>query len=210
MTTDSESEFAEKDSQVVQEKISKILEEDSPPEYKSEQLLPIVYDQLRAIAKQRLHAERADHTLQATALVHEAYCRLIGERKVPWGGPGHFYTAAAEAMRRVLLDHAKARSRKKRGGDRKRVPLNVVDLAQFEDLDEIVALENAFRRLEKENPEAAAVVNLRFYAGLSVKEIAQMLDLSPRSVDRRWMFARAWLFRVLNSESGLDDQIKEN
>ncbi|MCA9196739.1 MAG: sigma-70 family RNA polymerase sigma factor [Planctomycetales bacterium] len=180
-----------------QEQISKILTDASPDTHKAEQLLPIVYDQLRAIAKRRLQAERTDHTLQATALVHEAYCRLVGDRKIPWGGPGHFYAAAAEAMRRILLDHAKSRKRQKRGGERKKVPLNVVDLAACDNYEEIVALDDAYRRLEQQNPEAAAVVKLRFYGGLSVKEVADALDLSPRTVDRRWMFARAWLFKAM-------------
>ncbi|HEY6563574.1 MAG TPA: ECF-type sigma factor [Pirellulaceae bacterium] len=163
-----------------------------------EELMPLVYQQLRAVAEERLRAERPGHTLQATALVHEAFCRLAGERRIPWDGPGHFYVAAAEAMRRVLLDHAKARGRQKRGGGRKRIPLNVVDLATMDDPEEVMALEEAVRRLEKENAEAAAVVRLRFYAGLSVDETAKTLELSPRTVDRRWEFARAWLYRSLN------------
>lgn len=166
-----------------------------------DQLMPLVYQQLRAIAEERLKLERPGHTLQATALVHEAFCRLAGERRVPWDGPGHFYVAAAEAMRRVLLDHAKARGRQKRGGGRKRIPLNLVDLAEMDDPREVMALDDAIRRLEQENEEAAAVVRLRFYAGLSVDETAKTLDLSPRTVDRRWEFARAWLFRTLNSTS---------
>ncbi len=161
------------------------------------ELLPIVYEQLKAIARHRMAGERSGHTLQATALVHEAFVRLIGPRQKPWQGAGHFYTAAAEAMRRILLDHAKAKGRKKRGGGRQRELINVLDLADEENADSVVALDEALCRLEQENPEAVAVVRLRFYSGLSVDETADVLGLSPRTVDRRWKFARAWLFREL-------------
>ncbi|HUK64067.1 MAG TPA: sigma-70 family RNA polymerase sigma factor, partial [Dongiaceae bacterium] len=161
------------------------------------ELLPLVYEQLRAIAQQRMAGERRDHTLQATALVHEAYARLVGDEDVPWQGRGHFFAAAAEAMRRVLIEHARSRGRVKRGGEdgrpAKRVPLGVVDLAAAEDSDQIVMLDEAFRRLEGEDPEAAQVVRLRLYAGLSVEETAGALGVSPSTVDREWAFARAWL-----------------
>lgn len=161
------------------------------------ELLPLVYDQLRAIAQQRMSSENPGHTLQATALVHEAFLRLVGPRKIPWQNQAHFFVAAAEAMRRILLDHAKSKRRQKRGGAVRRVPLNVLDLANSENIDEIVALDDAVRRLEQQEPDAGSVVRLRFYAGLSVDEVAQVLGLSPRTVDRRWKFARAWLFREL-------------
>ena len=167
---------------------------------KAAELLTIVYDQLKAIARQRMASERAGHTLQATALVHEAFVKLIGPRQKPWQGAVHFYTAAAQAMRRILLDHAKSRGRIKRGGGRKRELINVLDLADDEHVGEIVALDEALCRLEKEDPESASVVRLRFYAGLSVDETAEALELSPRTVDRRWKFARAWLFRELDEE----------
>lgn len=162
------------------------------------ELVGEVYEQLRAIARQRMAGERADHTLQATALVHEVFCRLSQNRRVPFQNPGHFYVAAAEAMRRVLLDHAKAKGRQKRGGDKKRVPINVVDLADCGDPEDILALDEALCRLEECEPEAAAVVRLRFLAGLSVDETAETLGVSARTVDRRWKFARAWLFRELS------------
>ena len=162
------------------------------------ELVGEVYDQLRAIARQRMAGERSDHTLQATALVHEAFCRISQNRRVPFQNPGHFYVAAAEAMRRVLLDHAKSKGRQKRGGDRKRVPINVVDLADCGDAEDIMALDDAITRLEESEPEAAAVVRLRFLAGLSVDETAEALGVSARTVDRRWKFARAWLFRELS------------
>lgn len=162
------------------------------------ELVGEVYEQLRAIARQRMAGERADHTLQATALVHEAFYRISQNRRVPFQNPGHFYVAAAEAMRRVLLDHAKSKGRQKRGGDRKRVPINVVDLADCGDPEDILALDEAMCRLKESDPEAAAVVELRFLAGLSVDETAESLGISARTVDRRWKFARAWLFRELS------------
>ena len=161
------------------------------------QLLPLVYDQLREIAQMRMRGEQPDHTLQATALVHEVCLRLLGERKVSWQNRGHFYATAAEAMRRVLIDHAKSKRRLKRGGDAKKMWLNVADLASQEDPENILALDEAIRRLELQNPEAAKVVELRFYAGLSIDDTAAAMDLSPRTVDRRWKFARAWLFQEL-------------
>lgn len=163
------------------------------------ELVGEVYDQLRAIARQRMAGERADHTLQATALVHEAFCRLSQNRQIPFQNPGHFYVAAAEAMRRVLLDHAKSKGRKKRGGDHKRAPINVVDLADCGESEDILALDEALCRLEQSDPQAAAVVRLRFFAGLSIDETAETLGVSARTVDRRWKFARAWLFRELSA-----------
>lgn len=165
------------------------------------ELLPLVYDQLRAVAQQRMASENPGHTLQATALVHEAFLRLAGPRELPWQNQAHFYAAAAEAMRRILVDHARSKKRVKRGGNAAKVILNVVDLATAENPEEILALDEALRRLEQEEPDTAQVVSLRFFAGLSVDETAKALDLSPRTVDRRWKFARAWLFRELNEES---------
>lgn len=160
-------------------------------------LLPLVYDQLRAVAQRALVAERPDHTLQATALVHEVYLRLVGDRSVPWSSKAHFYVAAAESMRRILIDHARSRGRVKRGGDRAKLSLNsVADLAAG-DSAEILGFEEVFQRLETEVPEAAAVVRLRFYAGLTIDQTAEALGVSSNTVDRRWAFARAWLFRAL-------------
>ena len=166
-----------------------------------DRLLPLVYDQLRAVAQQRMAGERAGHTLQATALVHEAFLRLVGPREIPWQSQAHFYAAAAESMRRILVDHARAKGRVKRGGKQQRVALNVLDLAQAENSEEILALDDAFGRLEQQEPEAAEVVRLRFFAGLSVDQTAEALGLSSRTIDRRWKFARAWLFRELQPDS---------
>ncbi len=170
------------------------------------QLLPLVYDQLRQAAQRQLVSERAGHTLSATALVHEAYMKLVGPREVPWANRGHFYVAAAEAMRRILLDHAKARGRDKRGGQdgvpRPQVDFaSVAELAASGDGEEIVSFDEALRRLESESAEAARVVQLRFFAGLSVEQTALALGVSDRTVNRLWTFARAWLHRAVR-ESG--------
>lgn len=166
------------------------------------QLLPLVYEQLRRAAQREMVGERAGHTLSATALVHEAYVKLIGPREVPWAGRSHFYVAAAEAMRRILLDHAKARGREKRGGQggvsRRVVDFaSVAELATAEDFREIVSFDQAIRRLEGESADAARVVQLRFFAGLSVEQTALALGVSDRTVNRLWTFARAWLHRAL-------------
>jgi RNA polymerase sigma factor (TIGR02999 family) len=182
-----------------------VVDATTPPEDSGQpasDLLPVVYAQLRALAQQRLAGERKGHTLTATALVHEAFLRLSAERRVPWTGVAHYYVAAAEAMRQILLDHARARGRIKRGGDRKREPVSVLDLAAEADPDDIVALDQLLHRLEGEHPAAAAVVRLRFYAGLTIDRAAEVLGRSPRQVDRLWAFARAWIYRELRPDEG--------
>ncbi len=166
----------------------------------SDQLLPLVYDQLRAIAQQRMNEERAGHTLQATALVHEAYLRLIGDEHVAWSDRSHFYAAAVEAMRRILIDHARRRGAVKRGGDWRRSAVNVASLALDENLDSFLALDEAIVRLEEQDRKAAQVVRLRFYAGLSIEDTARILEVSPRTVKREWTYARTWLLHHLDSE----------
>lgn len=160
-------------------------------------LLPLVYDQLRKAAQQRLAGEAAGQTLSATALVHEAYLKLIGPRKLPWAGRAHFYAAAAEAMRQILID--RARSRRRRG--EKPVPLNeigeVAALAEA-DPEKILAVEAAVARLEADDPDAAAIVRLRFFAGLSIDDTAKALGTSPRTAARLWAYARAALYRDLS------------
>lgn len=164
----------------------------------SERLLPLIYDQLRAIARQRMSTERSGHTLQATALVHEAYMRLMGGAEIAWANRAHFFHAAAEAMRRILVEHARQRSRLKRGGELRRTPLDRVDLAVEQNPDDLLALDAAICRLEERDPRAARIVKLRFFAGLSVEETAEALETSPRTVKREWAYARAWLFRELH------------
>ncbi len=166
----------------------------------SDQLLPLVYDQLRAIAQQRMNDERAGHTLQATALVHEAYMRLVGDQAVAWTCRAHFYTAAVEAMRRILIDHARRRGAVKRGGDWRRAALNVASLALDENLDSFLALDDAILRLGEQDGKAAQVVRLRFFAGLSIEDTARILDVSPRTVKREWTYARTWLLQYLDHE----------
>jgi RNA polymerase sigma factor (TIGR02999 family) len=164
-------------------------------EGQSGELLEAVYDQLRAIAQQRMSAENPGHSLQATALVHEAFLRIGHGRRVPFQDRAHFFAAAAEAMRRILIDHARAKGAVKRRGSGARLTLSVVDLAEGADPGEILALDEALERLEGAEPEVAAVVRLRFFAGLSVDDTSEALAISPRQVDRLWAYARAWLAR---------------
>ena len=165
-------------------------------------LLEQVYDQLRRIAQTRMNEERGDHTLQATALVHEAYAKLLGNEDLGWESRAHFFNAAAQAMRRILIDHARTKNAAKRGGDQQRVPISLVDLAQHQDPTEIMALEEAMKTLEVEDPRAAQVVSLRFYAGLSVERTALALGVAERTVIREWTFARARLFELLGGQAG--------
>ncbi len=168
----------------------------------ADRLLPLVYEQLRQAAQLGLAGERAGHTLSATALVHEAYLKLAGPREVAWANRAHFYAAAAESMRRILIDYARAKGRHKRGPAPVSLEglsgvLSVTDLASDAHSDQIVTLDEAVRRLEAEDSEVAQVVRLRFYAGLSGEETASALGKSPATVDRDWAWARAWLFRQL-------------
>ncbi len=165
------------------------------------ELLPLVYDQLLAIARHRMQQESPNHTLQATALVHEAYLRLIGGEPVSWPSRASFFYSAAQAMRRILIDHARRRGRIKRGGEMRRLPLDAVDLAAAADPEDVQALDDAVTRLAGQDARAAQVVELRFYAGLSVEETAAALGLSERTVKREWAFARAWLFNELEPAS---------
>jgi RNA polymerase sigma factor (TIGR02999 family) len=163
--------------------------------------LTLVYGQLRAIAQQRMAGERRSHTLQATALVHEAYVRLLGREDIQWADRGHFFRAAAEAMRKILIDHARAKNADKRGGGKAALAIaNVADLAADGDSAGILALDDAMVRLEQVDAQAAAVVRLRFYAGLSEEAAAQALDISERTVRRDWAFARGWLRETLERD----------
>lgn len=159
---------------------------------RAEQLLPLVYQQLRAIAQQRMADERAGHTLQATALVHEAYLRLIRDAQVSWQGRGHFFAAAAEAMRQILIDHARRRGTAKRGGGLRRIS-SVLDLASDENISSALIVDDLISRLEMDDATAAQVVRLRFFAGLSLADTAQALGIGVATVSRKWTYARAWL-----------------
>jgi RNA polymerase sigma factor (TIGR02999 family) len=165
----------------------------------AEELLPLVYDQLRAMAARFLSQERPGHTLQPTALVHEAFLKLIDQTRVEWRGRAHFLAVAATAMRRILVNHAKARGSVKRGGAavgegaRRRVPLDQA-LESFQDRAiDLEALDDALDRLSALDPQQAKMVELRFFGGLSVEETADVLETSPRTVQREWLLAKAWL-----------------
>jgi RNA polymerase sigma factor (TIGR02999 family) len=169
----------------------------------AEQLLPLVYDELRRLAAQRLAGEGPGHTLQPTALVHEAYLKLVGpEPQRPWHGRAHFFAAAAEAMRRILIDHARRKGRARRGGGRKRVELEEIDPATEEGADDLLALDEALGRLAAADPRRAELVRLRYFAGLTLEQAAELLGISRATADRHWAFARAWLYDAM---TGGDD-----
>lgn len=163
-------------------------------------LMPLVYDELRALAESYLKQERPGHTLQATALVHDAYVRLVKQEDVEWKNRAHFFAVAAQAIRRILVDHARGRKRQKRGGDRQRVRLDEnVALVKSPDVD-LLSLDEAMVQLAKLDPRQAQIVELRFFGGLSINEVASYLDVSPRTVDGDWSMARAWLRRAMQTE----------
>ncbi len=164
-------------------------------------LLPLVYDELRQLAAARMAAERPDHTLEATALVHEAYLRLVpAESPAAFDGRGHFFAAAAEAMRRILVENARRRRRVRHGGGRQREAL--ADLAAPEPDADLVALDEALTRFAARYPVHARLVELRHFAGLTGDEAAAVLGISPSTADRHWVFAKAWLKRDLKREPG--------
>jgi len=164
-----------------------------------EGLTGTIYGELRALAARRMAGERAGHTLQATALVNEVYLRLVADPELEWECRGHFYTAAAEAMRRILVEHARRRGRDKRGGGWRGLSLEAIDLAAEETFDGILALDEALRRLETVDARAAEIVRLRFYAGLDVDQTALAAGISRRTVLRDWAWARAWLAEALGA-----------
>lgn len=156
-------------------------------------LMPVIYHELRRRAARYLRRERGGHTLQTTALVHEAYLRLAGTEEVRWESRAHFFAIAAQAMRRILVDHARHRRRAKRGGDGERVSLDQADVAAAEHGVDLLALDQALARLAAVDPQQARVVELRFFGGLSVEEAATVLGVSASTVKRDWAMARAWL-----------------
>ncbi len=170
----------------------------------ADRLLPLVYDELRQLAAQRLAQEKPGQTLQATALVHEAYLRLIGaDREQPWDHRRHFFAAAAEAMRRILIEKARRKRRLRHGGDRQRLPLDdQLDLAEEAPSDDVLALDAALEELARDAPDAAAVVKLRYFAGLTAEQAADALGRSLRTVNRQWAYARACLYRRLRGSGG--------
>ncbi len=161
----------------------------------AEQILPLVYDELRRLAAQKMREERPGQTLQATALVHEAYLRLVGADNVQrWDSRGHFFAAAAEAMRRILVENAKRKRRQKHGGDRMRVDLDEGCTMQDSPSDRLLALDDALARLAVEDPKKADLVKLRYFAGMSVVEAAEVLGISRATADRYWTYAKTWLY----------------
>jgi RNA polymerase sigma factor (TIGR02999 family) len=166
----------------------------------ADQLLPLVYDELRQLAAQRLAQEKPGQTLEATALVHEAYLRLVGDQH--FDNRGHFFFAAAEAMRRILLNRARDKNRLKRGGARSRVDLDHIEIALDTEDDQLLALDEALTQLAEEDPEAARLVHLRFFAGLTLKDAAAALGLAQRTAERQWTYARAWLYARLRPGAG--------
>ncbi|MEZ6073235.1 MAG: sigma-70 family RNA polymerase sigma factor [Pirellulales bacterium] len=159
----------------------------------ADQLLPLVYDELRRLAAQKLGSEKPGQTLQATALVHEAYIRLVGPADQGWDSRAHFFSAAAEAMRRILVDQAHRKRALKRGGDRRRVELCQVELAIVPPADDLIALTEALDQLAAVEPQTAEIVKLRYFVGLTNKQSAELLGISPRKADSLWAYARVWL-----------------
>jgi RNA polymerase sigma factor (TIGR02999 family) len=161
----------------------------------AKKLLPAVYRELRQLAAQKLAYERPGHTLQATALVHEAYMRLIGLEGRSFNGRAHFFGAAAEAMRRILIEHARGKQRLKRENGRHRVDIHDYDMAITAPSDDLIALNEALTELTKTDPTKAELVKLRYFAGLTLDQAAQVLSISPTTAKRHWNFAKAWLYR---------------
>jgi RNA polymerase sigma factor (TIGR02999 family) len=167
----------------------------------SDQLLPLVYDELRRLAAARLSHERPGQTLQATALVHEAYMRLVGkDERQHWNGRRHFFGAAAEAMRRILIDNARRRKQPRHGGDRHRLQLDEGD-AVVAASEELLALDEALTIFEQRDPQAAELVKLRYFAGLTMQQAAESLGLSLRTAERNWTYARTWLHAALADDA---------
>jgi RNA polymerase sigma factor (TIGR02999 family) len=167
----------------------------------AEQLLPQVYDELRKLAAQKLAQEKPGQTLQATALVHEAYLRLVGTQDPGWNSRGHFFAAAAEAMRRILVENVRRKDRLKRGGGRARIEVEHLDVATPEEPEELLALDEALTRLAVADLQAAELVKLRYFAALTLKQAAEALGIAPRTADFLWAYAKAYLLKEMRGES---------
>jgi RNA polymerase sigma factor (TIGR02999 family) len=177
-------------------RILSAIEQGDP--HAAEQLLPLVYDELRKLAAQKLIEEKPGQTLEATALVHEAYLRLVGEGEEPyWNGRGHFFAAAAEAMRRILIDSARRKRRPKHGGGRNRISLDESLCLGNASADELLALDEALAQLTHEEPAKAELVKLHYFAGLTLEEAGKVLGISHRTAKRYWAYARAWLYAAI-------------
>jgi RNA polymerase sigma factor (TIGR02999 family) len=173
----------------------------------ADELLPLVYDELRRLAAHKLSHESPGNTLQATALVHEAYVRLVDvDSPQLWDGRGHFFAAAAEAMRRILINRAKEKKRLKRGGGKKRLDWNRLEVADDASDDDLIMINDALEVLAEEQPQCAELVKLRFFAGLTLDQAAECLGIGQRTADRYWSFARAWLYKELRGGTGSDEK----
>ena len=184
--------------------VTRLLESIEHGESKAaDELLPLVYDELRRLAAQRMTNEAAGHTLQPTALVHEAWLRLAGhDAQMPFANRAHFFAAAAEAMRRILIDRARRKGAGKRGGDWQRIDLDNVDIAAEADDDTLLLVNEALEKLAGEDAKAAEIAKLRFFGGLTLDEAAQVLGVTGRTADRYWSFARVWLFQEMRQILG--------
>jgi RNA polymerase sigma factor (TIGR02999 family) len=162
-----------------------------------DKLFPIVHAELRRIARRQMNQERAGHTLQATALVNEAYLRLAGQQRFEWHNRAHFFAVCAQVMRHVLIDHARAHARDKRGGSTLQVSLDEAAMIGGRPAERFLALDEALRFLERVDPQKGRIVELRYFGGLSIEETAEVLDISPRTVRREWQRSKAWLYRMI-------------
>jgi RNA polymerase sigma factor (TIGR02999 family) len=180
-------------------RILSAIEQGDP--HAAEQLLPLVYDELRQLAAQKLAQEKPGQTLDATALVHEAYLRLVDvDQTQPWNSRGHFFAAAAEAMRRILVEQARRKQALKRGGGQERQPLDAIEVAVPKVSDDLLALDEALSQLAVADAQAAELVKLRYFSGLTVKQAADLLGISPRTADHLWTYARAWLLQKIQGD----------
>lgn len=180
-------------------RILSAIEQGDP--HAAEKLLPLVYDELRKLATRKMAREKPGQTLQATALVHEAYVRLVDDEKVRhWDSRGHFFAAAAEAMRRILVDGARRRGAEKRGGQFERIDLPDIAQSATEEPVDLLALDEALKKFEVLHPQKADVVKLRYFAGCTLEETAQAIGIARATAQRHWAFARAWLFGQLNQD----------
>lgn len=164
-----------------------------------DRLMPLVYDELRQIARRQLRGERSDHTLDTSALTHEVYLKLVGESEVDWENRAHFFVLAARAMRQILIDHARKRNAQKRGGNWTRTTLSSRNLRVEVQMGELIDLDEGLRRLHEIDERASRVVELRFFGGMTEDEVAEVLDVSTRTVQRDWRKARAWLYKEVYS-----------
>jgi RNA polymerase sigma factor (TIGR02999 family) len=166
----------------------------------ADELLPLVYEELRRLASRKMSREKPGQTLQATALVHEAYIRLVGSENQQWSGRTHFFAAAADSMRRILIENARRKQRQKHGGGQHRVDLDDAEISIEEPSTNLIALDEALTKLAEEEKTVAELVKLRYFAGLTLSQAAEIIGVSRRTADRYWAYARAWLYQEINKE----------